>query len=69
MKNHFSENLKYLRTKNNMTQTNLAHIIHVTHQTVSNYERNNRLCELDTLILISEIFDVSIDELLKNKLN
>lgn len=69
MKNNFGTNLRYLRIQQNMTQTDLGNILNVTHQTVSNYERNSRICELDTLIIISEIFNVSIDELLKNKLN
>ena len=50
-----------------MTQTDLGYILNVTHQTISNYENNSRLCDLDTLIRISEYFNVSIDELLKNK--
>lgn len=69
MKNNFSKNLRYLRIQKNMTQTDLGHILNVTHQTISNYENNSRLCDLDTLIRISEYFNVSIDELLKNKLN
>lgn len=67
MKNNFSKNLRYLRIQQNMTQTDLGYILNVTHQTISNYENNSRLCDLDTLIRISEYFNVSIDELLKNK--
>ena len=67
MKNNFSKNLRYLRIQKNMTQTDLGYILNVTHQTISNYENNSRLCDLDTLIRISEYFNVSIDELLKNK--
>ena len=69
MKNNFGTNLRYLRIQQNMTQTDLGHILNVTHQTISNYENNSRICDLDTLIRISEYFNVSIDELLKNKLN
>jgi len=69
MKNNFGKNLRYLRIQQNMTQTDLGYILNVTHQTISNYENNSRLCDLDTLIRISEYFNVSIDELLKNKLN
>lgn len=68
MKNNFSKNLRYLRIQQNMTQTDLGHILNVTHQTISNYENNSRICDLDTLIRISEYFNVSIDELLKKKL-
>lgn len=67
MKNNFGKNLRYLRIQQNMTQTDLGYILNVTHQTISNYENNSRLCDLDTLIRISKYFNVSIDELLKNK--
>lgn len=65
MRNHFGDNLYYLRKANNMTQTDLANKLGVTHQTVSNYEKGNRYCDLDMLIQISELFNVSIDNLLK----
>lgn len=68
MKNYFGKNLRYLRASNNMTQTDLAAKLNVSHQTVSNYERGQRSCNLDSLILLSELFDVSIDDLLKKKL-
>lgn len=68
MKNYFGKNLRYLRASNNMTQTDLAAKLNVSHQAVSNYERGQRSCNLDSLILLSELFDVSIDDLLKKKL-
>lgn len=68
MKNYFGKNLRYLRVTNNMTQTDLAAKLNVSHQAVSNYERGQRSCNLDSLILLSELFDVSIDDLLKKKL-
>ena len=68
MKNYFGKNLRYLRVSNNMTQTDLAVKLNVSHQAVSNYERGQRSCNLDFLILLSELFDVSIDDLLKKKL-
>lgn len=68
MKNFFGTNLNYLRKINNMTQTDLANKLDITHQTISNYEHGNRYCDLDMLIRISELFDVNIDDLLKKKL-
>lgn len=68
MKNFFGTNLNYLRKINNMTQTDLANKLNITHQTISNYEHGNRYCDLDMLIQISELFNVSIDDLLKKKL-
>lgn len=68
MKNHFGKNLRYLRVSNNMNQTDLALKLHTSHQSISNYERGQRFCNLDMLCEISELFDVSIDDLLKKKL-
>lgn len=68
MKNHFGKNLRYLRVSNNMTQTDLAAKLNVSHQAVSNYERGQRSCNLDSLILLSELFDVSVDDLLKKQM-
>lgn len=68
MKNHFGKNLRYLRVSNNMTQTDLAVKLNVSHQAVSNYERGQRSCNLDSLILLSELFDVSVDDLLKKQM-
>ena len=65
MKNYFGRNLRYLRKKNCMTQDDLAAKLTVSRQTVSNYERGNRFCDLDTLVLVSDLFRISIDDLLK----
>ena len=48
-----------------MTQDDLAVKLTVARQTISNYERGNRFCDLDTLILVSDLFEISIDDLLK----
>ena len=68
MKNYFGRNLHYLRTSNNMTQTDLAIKLNISHQAISNYERGQRFCNLDMLVQVSELFGVSIDDLLKKKL-
>lgn len=65
MKNYFGMNLRYLRKKNCMTQDDLAAKLTVSRQTVSNYERGNRFCDLNTLVLVSDLFGISIDDLLK----
>lgn len=68
MKNYFGQNIKYLRQKHKMTQTDLGELLHLTHQAVSNYEKGKRYCDLDVIISVSEIFKISIDDLLKKKL-
>ena len=69
MKNYFGKNLHHLRTSNNITQTDLAIKLNVSHQSISNYERGQRFCNLDMLVRVSELFDVSIDDLLKTPLD
>lgn len=69
MKNYFGKNLRYLRVSNNMNQTDLALKLHTSHQSISNYERGQRFCDLDMLVRVSELFDISIDDLLKTPLD
>ena len=68
MNNYFGKNLRYLRGLNNMTQTDLSNKLNITHQSISNYEKGKRFCDLDTLVQVSELFNISIDDLLKKKL-
>ena len=69
IKNYFGKNLRYLRHLNNMTQIDLAKKLNTTRQSISNYERGQRFCDLNTLVEISELFNISIDDLLKKKLS
>lgn len=64
--NYFSENLLYYRKKRGMTQNDLARKVFVKRQTISNYEKNTRICDLDTLVFLSEALDISLDDLIKN---
>lgn len=62
-KSVFSENLKYLRLKNNISQTQLAKSIGITRQALSKYELGDTDPNLYTLIKISNYFNCSIDSL------
>lgn len=62
----FSENLLYYRKKRGMTQNDIARKVFVKHQTISNYEKNTRTCDLNTLVLLSNALDITLDELIKN---
>ena len=53
-----------LRTARNWTQVQLAQKLHVSKQTVSNWENNNILPSIELLIRISKLFSVSTDYLL-----
>lgn len=60
----FSEQIKILRKENNLTQEQFARKINVTRQAVSNWENNKNLPDIETLIRISGIFHVSLDQLI-----
>lgn len=61
------EKIKQLRISNNMTQDELAKKCYVTRTAVSKWENDNGLPNLESLILISECFNISIDKLLKDE--
>ena len=56
--------LKNLREKSNLTQEELADRIHVTRQAISRWETGETQPNTDTLKLLSQIFDVSVNTLL-----
>lgn len=53
-----------LRTKNDMSQDELAEKIYVTRQAVSRWENGETVPNTETLKLLSKLFDVSINTLL-----
>ena len=63
-KNILSERLKALRTRHNMSQQKLAENLNLSRELLSNYEQGRREPDYNTLILISNFFDVSVDYIL-----
>lgn len=63
----FSENLQILRKMKNMSQEQLAERLDVSRQAVSKWEGGNGYPETEKLISICEIFDCSMDEIIKGK--
>ncbi|MER2001740.1 MAG: helix-turn-helix transcriptional regulator [Carnobacterium inhibens] len=57
--------LKQRRNTLKMTQEEVAEKIHVSRQTISNWENGRNLPDINSLILISEIYAISLDELMK----
>lgn len=57
--------IKTNREKNNMTQAEIAEILGVKPATISKYESGALEPNIEALKKISEIFNVSIDELIK----
>ena len=50
-----------IRKEHKLTQEGLAEICSVTRQTISNWENGKSYPDLETLVLISDTFDVSLD--------
>lgn len=59
------EKLKKIRQDNHLSQEDFSEQFHMTRQTVSNWENGKSFPDLETLVKISNIFNVSTDELLK----
>lgn len=60
------DKLSKLRKENNYTQEQLADVLGVSRQAISKWESNLTFPETDKLIRISELFDCSLDYLLKD---
>ena len=65
--NNLGERLYELRTKHEMSQGNLAEKLDVSRQTISKWENNISIPELDKIIALSRVFDVSVDYLVKGE--
>ena len=66
----FAENIKNLRTKKGLTQSQLADRLWLNKSIISAYENEQRMPSLDVLIKLSYEFNVSMEYLLgvgKNK--
>lgn len=61
------DRIQRLRKQNNMTQENLADYLQVSRQSISKWESNLSYPETDKLIKLSELFNVSVDYLLRGK--
>lgn len=64
----FADKLIQLRKKNGWSQEELADQMHVTRQSVSKWEGAQSIPDMEKLIQLSRIFNVSLDYLLKDEL-
>jgi len=62
-----AERIQALRKQKSLSQEALAAELNVTRQAVSKWERGESVPELDIVVKLSEIFEVSLDYLLKNQ--
>ena len=61
------ETIYRLRTEKNLSQGDLAERLEVSRQSVSKWENNSAVPDLEKIIKLSEIFEVSLDELVKGE--
>ncbi len=66
MEIEFGHKLKQLREAHQLSQEALADKLHVTRQAVYKWEANKGYPDIQNLIRISELFEATIDDLIKN---
>ncbi|MBR2826981.1 MAG: helix-turn-helix transcriptional regulator [Erysipelotrichaceae bacterium] len=65
----FGARLAELRRQNNLTQNDIADRLNISAQAVSKWENDLTSPDIDTLLKLADIFNISTDELLgKNKI-
>lgn len=58
--------LIYLRKQKGYTQYEVAEILNISRSSLSKYERGDRVPNIETLIQLANLYDVSCDYLLCN---
>lgn len=64
----FGENLQVIRAKHNITQEQFAEQLEVTRQSVSKWESGASYPEMNTILKICEMYQVSMDDLMRGTL-
>ncbi|MGE9833370.1 helix-turn-helix domain-containing protein [Streptococcus orisratti] len=59
------QKLQIARNKQGLTQEQIAQQLQVSHQTISNWENNKSYPDIVSLITLSELYQISLDQLLK----
>lgn len=59
------EQIKELRNKHHLTQSELGEQLHISRSTIANWESNQNYPDIQTIIELSNLFDISLDQLLK----
>ena len=64
---NLGERIYTLRSEKSLSQGDLAEMLNVSRQSISKWENNSAVPDLDKIIKLSEIFGVSIDTLVRGK--
>jgi transcriptional regulator with XRE-family HTH domain len=67
--NYLSQNLKYLRNLKGLSQEQFAEDLKVSRSRISSYEGKRASPPIGFLIDLSEYLNISIEDLVKKKLN
>ena len=62
----FSEKIKEIRKIQNLTQEQFAEKIFISRNAVAKWESDRGYLDIQNLITISEVFEISLDDLIKN---
>ncbi|MGT2722225.1 helix-turn-helix domain-containing protein [Streptococcus porcinus] len=65
--NKFAEQLKNYRLKKNYSQDALADRLFISRQAISKWENGDSTPDLENLVKLAEIFDVTLDQLVRGK--
>ena len=64
---NIGERIYSLRKESDMSQGDLADKLNVSRQSVSKWENDNSTPDIEKLVLIAEIFGITVDELVKDE--
>lgn len=62
---NIGKQIQYFRKRDNMSQEALAEKIHVSRQSISNWENERNYPDIHNLLMMSILFNVSLDDLVK----
>jgi transcriptional regulator with XRE-family HTH domain len=65
--NKVGETILSCRKKLDLTQIELGELLKVSHQAVSKWERGESLPDIEIMIQLSKLFNITVDQLLTNK--
>lgn len=63
----FSEKLQILRKEKGLSQEKLAELLSVSRQAVSKWESGQTYPEIEKLIVLSDLFEITLDDLLRDR--
>ena len=63
----YGKAIRQLRQKKGISQEELANRLNVSRQTISKWEVGESTPDMENLVAISELFEISLDELVLNK--